>query len=140
MSSVKREYALPAPGIQTVVLTDGDGSNSTTNVAKAFLDMRTNSIFSIDISELTGYKSWPYIQFDTYAGSPGHLPGKVITVLFTGKSDVDGIKFYFTSNFGQNIYTVSQNDNIYTYGSFGQPFSMRLISDGTDFIATPVYS
>ena len=117
--SVQREYSLPAPTIAEVSLTGGNGRDPSGNIAKAFLDMRTSSIFSLDISGLTVASNGPvndfvYIQFDTFTGAPGALPGKEIVLLFTGTPNSYGVYASFTSNFGQNISQCG-NDNIFTY-------------------------
>jgi hypothetical protein len=134
--SVQRQYSLPAPAIANVPVTGGNGSNSTTNIAKAFLDMRTSSVFNLDISGLTRDGNLVYIQFDTVAGSVGAFAGKVITILFTGIPDVSCVIIYLTTNFGPNVSSISQLGNLYTYGSFGQALSIKLMSDGTDFVVT----
>ena len=141
--SVQTQYSLPPYDIEHVVLNGGNGSDTTTNIAKAFLDMRTRTIFSFDISELTpgpygnnNNNNYVYIKLDTLEGSPGALAGKEIVLLFTGTPNSHGVRLSFTSNFGQNISNLNDDDvNTYT-GNRGAPTAMKLMSNGIDFIIT----
>ena len=50
--SVQRQFAQSSPSIVHVTPTGGNGI-SLQNTARAFLDMRTSSVFQVDISQLS---------------------------------------------------------------------------------------
>ena len=129
MSSVKREYSQGASNPMAVTITEGTGAS--TNYAKVFIDTRISSVFTVDISEMTGTGSDMYVELDTIEGAPGALCGKEITVIFSANSSTDTIYTYFTDNFGPNASVLYVNMYART---LSMPMAMKLISDGTDFV------
>ena len=130
MSSVKREYSLPAAGITHVEVTSGTGTSL--DYAQVYIDPRKSSVFRVDISNLAGDNNGISITLDTFPGAPGAVPGKEITILFSGNPNRNEIRLHdFTDNFGPNAY----NNYVNLYGNDnGVPTAIKLMSDGTDFV------
>ena len=61
MSSVKREYS-QGSSLSVATVSSGDGTSG--NNAVVFIDPRINSVFTVDISELTGDNI--NVRLDTY--------------------------------------------------------------------------
>ena len=127
MSSVKREYALPAPAITEVLVTSGTGSTS--SPAQVYIDPRKSSVFRVDISDMVGESTDVFVTLDTFAGAPGALAGKEITVLFSGNPNNNDIYVACTDKFGPNVSDVYMNGT-----ENGVPTAMKLMSNGTDFV------
>ena len=133
MSSIKREYALPVSAILDVPVTSGDGSNNESEAAKVYIDPRKSSVFRVDISNLdgNGEQSRIYVKLNTFDGAPGAVPGKEITVLFSGNPNYNNVYVYFTDKFGEN----ATNMSVYLDGNTdGVPTAVKLMSNGTDFV------
>ena len=136
MSSVKREYSLPAPGITHVKVTSGNGTNNTlADYAHVYIDPRLSSVFRVDISDMSGTHSmFVCILLDTFTGAPGVVAGKEITILFSGNPAYYKLFIRFSPNMGPNIGSDNENA-VYTYGDAnGVPTAIKLMSDGTDFV------
>ena len=129
MSSIKREYSQGASTPTAVTVTGGNGSGN--NVARVFIDPRVNSVFTVDISELTGDEGSMYVKLDTVAGAPGALAGKEVTVIFSAKSGIQYVYATFTDKFG--LHASDLYVNMFANTS-PMPMAMKLMSDGTDFV------
>lgn len=129
MSSIKREYSQGASTPTAVTVTEGDGT--TGNNAQVFIDPRVNSVFTLDISELTGSGTTMHVVLDTVAGAPGALAGKEVTVIFSAKSSINTVQVIFTDKFGPNAPNLTAQMSA---GTLSMPVAMKLMSDGTDFV------
>ena len=125
MSSVKREYSLPAPAIADAVDVSGNGPDG----AIFYIDVRKSSVFRVDNSSAGRDRA---IVFDTFPGAPGAVAGKEITLLISQRlDDNSNFNIYLTENFGPRY----SGD---TYAGYIDPTNncltaVKLISDGTNF-------
>ena len=126
MSSVKREYSLPAPAIADAVDVSGNGPNDR---AVFYIDVRKSSVFRVDNSDDTRDAS---IVFDTFPGAPGAVAGKEITLLISHYTSAS-ISLYLTGNFGPR--NESEFNSYIGDIEFTKPklAALKLISDGTNF-------
>ena len=127
MSSVKREYSLPASAVADAVDVSGNGPN---NRAVFYIDVRKSSVFRVDNSDITRDRN---IVFDTFPGAPGAVAGKEITLLIFHYADNSSFDINLTGHFGPRY---ESNSNSYV-GSINNTDSklaaVKLISDGTNF-------
>lgn len=133
MSSVKREYSLPAPSITHVEVTSGTGTDA--NKAEVYIDPRVSSVFRVDISDMTGQDTLVIVELDTFEKAPGVVPGKEITILFSGNPNSNSVRVYFSSNISPNLITSDTRSFVLLEGNLnGAPTAIKLMSDGTDFV------
>ena len=133
MSSVKREYSLPAPSITHVEVTSGTGTDA--NKAEVYIDPRVSSVFRVDISDMTGEGNVIYVELDTFEKAPGVVTGKEITILFSGNPNRNTVNVFFSSNISPNLITSDNRPYVFLNGNVnGAPTAIKLMSDGTDFV------
>ncbi len=129
MSSVKREYSLPAPGIADALYVSGNGTD---NDAIFYIDVRKSSVFRVDLSSFIVNTNID-VRFDTFAGAPGAVAGKEITLLITQNSnnEIDYINLRLTENFGP--YYDNSSRIGYIDLDDDRLAAVKLISDGINF-------
>jgi len=135
MTSILRHYAQNQYGVNSAVLSGGNGSNSTTQIAIATIDPRYGNTFTIDTSKLTIWPDAPaqkrvFIHLSSVKPNIGAIrPGKIINVVvkFTGEENSPGTATVsFDTSLGTNIIPISTAG-----GSSSPAFSM--IADGSQF-------
>ena len=133
MTSIKREYSLPAASIADAVYLSGNGSTYTTP-AIFYIDIRTSSVFRVDIKNtITTTTARVFVRFNTFPGAPGAVPGKEITFLFSESNTTNGLSIYLTNNFGPHYSSYSYTGDVNLSGQHVL-MSAKLMSDGTNFI------
>ena len=131
MSSVKREYSLPAAAIADAEYVSGTGNNTPNfDPAIFYIDMRMSSVFRVDIKDLSGENI--YLTFDTLPAAAGTLPGKEITLLFSQNLNIRILNLNLTENFGPS-YSINQFIG-YIDTENHHRTSVKLMSDGTNFV------
>jgi hypothetical protein len=136
MSSVISNISQNPYGVTAAVLSGGNGSNGTTQLAIATIDPRYGNAFTVDTSTLTNSGAGQYRVYirlravKPYVGTV--YPGKIINILFkmpapTG-SNTRTINCYFDSSLGSNIDELSTGG-----GGVGRAPAFSLIADGTQF-------
>ena len=125
MSSVKREYSLPAPGVADAVDVSGNGQDEP---AVFYIDVRKSSVFRVDNSDDTRDAS---IVFDTFPGAPGAVAGKEITLLISNYAS--NFDLYLTGHFGPRYESESPLYIGYLDLTNSELGAVKLISDGTNF-------
>lgn len=135
MSSVKREYSLPAAAIADAVYVSGTGTNTSGfDPAIFYIDMRTSSVFRVDIKNtITTTNTRVYLRFNTFPGAPGAVPGKEITLLFSDSNTTDGLSINLTNNFGPH-YSSESFIGYLNLDTQNVLMSVKLMSDGTNFV------
>ena len=133
MSSVKREYSLPAPGVADAVDVSGNGQDEP---AVFYIDVRKSSVFRVDLSFIntTTENSNVDVIFDTFPGAPGAVAGKEITLLVSQNLSIgiNELNVSLTENFGphySNNYSYLGNIDMESWNLA----SLKFISDGTNF-------
>ena len=121
-------------GVTAAVLSGGNGSNSTTQLAVATIDPRYGNTFTIDATSLTNSGALQYrvnILLKAAKSYGNILPGKTINILIKLPPNRAGgtqtVNFYFDSTIGNNISTLATGG----YGS--RVLAISLISDGAQF-------
>jgi hypothetical protein len=134
MTSIIKKISQNPNGVSTAVLSGGNGSNDTTQIAIATIDPRYGNTFIIDTTGLTNSGAAQYrvhIRVKSSKANVGaSLPGKVIHLLFKLPPETAGstgtIDCYFDTTLGNNIEPLS------TSGYSPYP-AISLIADGTQF-------
>ena len=136
MSLFLANYAQNQGGVNAAVLSGGNGSNSTTQLAIATIDPRYGNTFTIDTSKLTIWPDEPlqekvFVRLKSAKPNIGALrPGKIINIIVKfseAENRPKTISLSFDTSLGTNILPLSTAGG----GSFFASFSM--IADGTQF-------
>jgi hypothetical protein len=136
MTSVLANYAQNPNAVKVAVLSGGNGSNSTTNLAIATIDPRYGNTFTIDTRGLTIGPDVPlqkrvYIRLQLAKPKIGALrPGKLIHIsvnFAVGIGAPESVTLSFDTSVGKNLQTLATSGG----GSYNASFS--LIADGTQF-------
>jgi len=135
MTSIIKKISQNPYGVSTAVLSGGNGSNNTTQIAIATIDPRYGNAFIIDTTGLTNSGASAYgvhIRVKSSKANVGaSLPGKVIHLLFKLPPDTAGstksVFCYFDTTLGNNIVPLSTS-------GYNSPYpAISLIADGTQF-------
>ena len=137
MTSVLKRFAENPNSIQTAILSGGNGSNNTTQLAIATIDSRYGNVFIIDVTSLVPSNTLDKTVFvrlrNATVNAAGASPGKTITIVIKlppseplNASVLANIDLLFDPNF-------VGGDDINTSNSFGTRQSFTLVSDGVIF-------
>jgi hypothetical protein len=137
MTSIIKKISQNPNGVSTAVLSGGNGSNGTTQIAIATIDPRYGNAFIIDTTGLTNTGADQYRIYIRVKSSKANvgasLPGKVIHLLFKLPPETAGstksVDCYFDTTLGNNIAPLA------TSGYWNGAMSISLIANGTEFQA-----
>lgn len=136
MTSLLRGLAVNPNSIQTAILSGGNGSNNTTQLAIATINSRIGNVFVIDVTSLVPNAEPSKTAFlrlrDATVNAAGAYPGKTITIIIklpspaASASVLGTIDLLFDTNF-------VVGDPLSSSNIFGNRQSFTLVSDGVIF-------